>query len=450
MSSRLDIKPQEGPQTQFLETTADIAFYGGSAGGGKSFGLLLDPLRHWENPLFGGVIFRRNTTQVKNEGGLWDESNLLYGPLGAHPREHTLEWLFPAGGRMKFAHLEHERTVLDWQGAQIAFIGFDEVTHFTETQFWYMLSRNRSTSGIRPYVRGTCNPDSDSWVRKLIDWWIGSDGLPIKERSGVLRFFARAGDTILWANSPEELLKKGYDNTDISSFTFIPAKLTDNKILMEKDPRYQANLKALNRVDRARLLDGNWNIRPSAGMYFRRADCEVIDAIPAGATLISRYWDRAATMPSEQNKDPDWTVGLLMHKLPNGQFVVADIRRHQESPLKVEQMIKNTAAFDSHAITIYLEQDPGSSGVADAQNYVRLLAGYDVRLTRPTQDKETRARPVSAQWEAGNIKVLRAPWNDEFFKELENFPEGAHDDQVDALSGAFNEMCGPLSVFDFL
>jgi hypothetical protein len=101
-------------------------------------------LRHYDNPRFGAVIFRRTTTQVRNEGGLWDESMMLYGMLGAHPREVALEWSFPSGMRVKFSHLEHEKTVHDWQGSQIAMIGFDELTHFTEKQFFYMLSRNLS------------------------------------------------------------------------------------------------------------------------------------------------------------------------------------------------------------------------------------------------------------------------------------------------------------------
>lgn len=154
--------PQKGRQTDFLSTKADIAIYGGSAGAGKSFALLLEPLRHFHNPKFGGVIFRRNSTQVRNQGGLWDESVQIYTPLKATAKQSYLEWIFPSGGKMKFAHLENEASVYDWQGSQIPFIGFDEVTHFTEKQFFYMLSRNRSMSGIPGYVRATCNPDTDS------------------------------------------------------------------------------------------------------------------------------------------------------------------------------------------------------------------------------------------------------------------------------------------------
>lgn len=449
-AEKLNIGPQDGPQTAFLSTLADIAIYGGAAGGGKSYGLLLEPLRHFNNPLFGGVIFRRTGTQVRNEGGLLDESQLLYGPLGANLREAILEWTFPRGGRLKFAHLEYEKNVYDWQGSQIAYIGFDELTHFTEKQFWYMFSRNRSASGIPGYIRGTCNPDPDSFVRKLVAWWIGPEGYPIPERSGVLRWFIRQGDVLVWGATREELTQKYGPETLPKSLTFIPSKVTDNKILIKKDPAYLANLKALSRVDRLRLEGGNWNVRASAGNYFQREWMEVLDVIPGGFNKVIRYWDRASTKPNEANPDPDWTRGLKMYCYPSGQRVVGDLISCREAPLKVEQTIKNAASQDTTAVKLIVEQDPGSSGVADADNYVRLLAGYDVHVRKPAKDKEMRAKAVSAQAEHGNIKVLRAPWNDEFFTELENFPEFGHDDIVDVLSGAYNESCSAISTFDVL
>jgi predicted phage terminase large subunit-like protein len=446
------IEPQPGPQTEFLGCHADIVIYGGAAGGGKSFGLLIDPLRNVRNPHFGGVIFRRTAVQVRNEGGLWDESMKLYPQLRGRPREHSLSWVFPDGAAMSFANLEHEKDLLNYQGSQMPWIGFDELTHFTEQQFFYMLSRNRSTSGVKPRIRATCNPDPDSFVRKLIDWWIGKDGFPIKERAGKLRYFIRISDEMIWADDPEEIYAKYGRGPDIipTSITFIPSKLDDNQILMRKDPTYAARLLALSRVDRMRLREGNWNVRASAGMMFKREWFTVLDAIPSAWMQQCRYWDRAATKPSETNKDPDWTRGLKMYKYPNGTFLVADLKSTRDTPGQVEKLVTATASHDAYDCTVYGEQDPGSAGVADAERFTKILAGYDVRMTKPTKDKVTRAKPVSAQAEAGNIFVLRAPWNDEFFQELENFPEGAHDDIVDTLSGAFNELQGGASILDVL
>lgn len=446
----IQIGPQVGPQTDFLTTSADIAIYGGAAGGGKSYALLLEPLRHYKNSRFGAVIFRRNSTQVRNEGGLWHESMALYGPLGAHPREAFLEWIFPTNCRVKFGHLEHDRSVHDWHGSQIPFIGFDELTHFTERQFFYMLSRNRSTSGVPGYIRATCNPDADSWVRRFIDWWIGEDGYPIKNRSGRLRWFIRVEDALVWGDSREELIRLYGPEQLPKSVTFIPSTLQDNQILMQKDPSYLANLRSLSRVDRLRLEGGNWNVRATAGMLFQREWFPVIDAIPAGWIQAIRFWDRAATKPNAENKDPDWTRGLLLYKYPNGTWVVGDLRSLRDTPAKVEDLVKNVASHDTAMVRVMSQQDPGSAGVAEAHHFTGMLAGYDVRTMTTSKDKVTRAKPVSAQAEVGNIKVLRAPWNAEFFTELENFPDGAHDDIVDVLSGAFNELSGGFSLLDAL
>jgi predicted phage terminase large subunit-like protein len=446
----LQIAPQPGPQTDFLSTQAEIAIYGGAAGGGKSYALLLEPLRHIENKRFGGVIFRRNSVQVRNEGGLWDESESIYSLIGAYPREANLEWVFPAGARMKFSHLEHEKSVYDWQGAQVPFIGFDELTHFSERQFTYMLSRNRSTSDVPGYIRATCNPDADSWVRRWVDWYIDEAGYPIKERSGVLRWFIRLDDTLIWGDSREELLARHGADQLPKSFTFIPSNIHDNRILMEKDPGYLANLRALSRVDRLRLEGGNWNVRASAGMMFQREWFPILDAVPAGWIQSVRFWDRAATRPNESNKDPDWTRGLKLLKYPDGRFIIADLKSLRDTPGQVERLVKTVASHDGQATRVVSQQDPGSAGVSEAENFIRMLAGFDVHVQIISKDKLTRAKPVSAQCEAGNIQVIRAPWNDELFTELENFPEGKHDDIVDVLSGAFNTLATGLSILDVL
>lgn len=442
--------PQPGPQTMFLSTPADIAFYGGAAGGGKSYGLLLEQLRHYHNPDFGAVIFRRSTTQVRNEGALWDESMKLYLPMGGYAVESTLEWTFPSGSRLKFAHLEHERTVHDWQGSQIPYIGFDELTHFTEKQFTYMMSRNRSSSGVPGYIRGTCNADRDSWVRRWVDWYIGPNGYAIPERSGKLRWFIRLGDSMIWADSKEELVQRYGPETMPKSFTFISSKLTDNKILMEKDPSYLASLLALPRVDRERLLEANWNTRVAAGTIFRREWFQIINSVPEGWISACRFWDRAATKPNENNRDPDWTRGLKLLKYPNGIYVIADLKSTRDTPGGVEKLIKECAQFDGHAVPIRCQQDPGSAGVSESEHFIKMLDGYDVKTAPFFKDKVTRAKPVSSQVEFGFVRLVCSTWNEDLLSELESFPDGAHDDIVDTLSGAYNELCANPSILDVL
>jgi hypothetical protein len=186
VKEQVEVKPQEGPQTEFLSTPADIAVYGGAAGGGKTWAILAEPLRHYDNPKFSAVIFRRTYPMIESEGGLWEESGNVYPLVGGKPRQRDLKWIFPTGMSVRFAHMQHETDKLNWQGSQIPFIGFDELTHFTESQFFYMLSRNRSVSaGIKGYIRATCNPDALSWVKKFLAPWVDRFS-PVKAASGEL------------------------------------------------------------------------------------------------------------------------------------------------------------------------------------------------------------------------------------------------------------------------
>ncbi len=441
------IGPQPGPQTAFLQCTADIAFYGGAAGGGKTYALLLEPLRHYDNPLFGGVTFRRTTKQVRNEGGMWDEAEKLYAshPLNAEPLSGSLTFRFPSGMSLSFAHLEHEKNIYDHQGGQYGYLAFDEVTHFSAKQFFYLLSRNRSDSGVTSYVRGTCNPDAESWVAEFIEWWIEQDptspnyGLAIPERSGVVRWFVRKDSKITWANSREELVNE--DPTCLpKSFTFIASKLEDNPILEAKDPGYRASLQALDAVERGRLLDGNWKVKAAAGMYFKADYFEVVDAVPAGGQTV-RYWDRAAT---EGGIGPR-TAGVKMKGPINGIFYILHVEKQRYSSGKVQTLIQNTATQDGRGVTVGIERDPGSAGVFEADTYVKLLAGYDVKVCPATEAKEVRAKPLSAQAEHGNVKLLRGDWNSDFTDELKGFPDLNLKDQVDAASGAFNLLTGGIA-----
>jgi predicted phage terminase large subunit-like protein len=442
-----EIRAQPGPQSAFLKSAADIAIYGGAAGGGKSYALILEPCRHLHNPQFGGVIFRRTLADVKKTGSLWDTSLPVYGSIYGKPRQDNLSWRFPQGSKITFAGLDHESSVLDWQGSQLAFLGFDELTHFSRTQFFYMLSRNRSTCGVRPYVRCTTNPDADSWVAEFIEWWIDqATGSAIPERSGVIRWFARIADELKWADSKEELISN-YHGCEPKSLTFIPARLEDNAILMKADPGYRANLMALQRVERERLLGGNWKVRPAAGLYFQRRWCNTIDAIPSGTNFV-RGWDLAATAKTENN-DPDWTAATKIGRMPNGRFVVAHHMRMRGTPMEVERSLKNLSSSDGVECKIAIPEDPGQAGKGQAQHLVRLLAGYTVRVKRANGDKETRFGAFSAQAEAGNIDILRGDWNDQWATALEAFPDATHDDDVDSTSEAFNLLASGGRVVPF-
>lgn len=430
------IRPQKGFQTRVLSCPADIAIVGGAAGAGKTFALLMESGRNIDVKGYDGVIFRRTSKQVRAPGGLWDASEKLFNQLGGTPAE--LRWRFSAGSTISFHHLEHEKNKYDWQGTEIPFIGFDELTHFTEGQFWYLVSRNRSTTGIKPYVRATTNPDASSWVRKLIDWWIGSDGLPIDERGGVLRWFIRVENKLVWGDSAEELTSK-YPDSIPKSLTFIPGKLDDNEILNTVDPSYRANLMALPHVERMRLLGGNWNVMPSAGMYFKSHWFKETSELPKMKRVV-RCWDRAATEWKDGDPgDPDWTVGLKLGEGIDGKYYIIDIVRERYSYGKVEELIKTVAQRDGREVTVKGFQDPGQAGKGEAERFITQLAGFHVTVEKINTNKETAAKPLSSQCEHGNVLLYSLCANkDDFYFEMENFPKASHDDIVDAASGAFN------------
>lgn len=443
------LEPQAGPQTMFMASSADIVIYGGAAGGGKTYALLLEMLRHKDIKNFGAVIFRKNFTQITAEGGLWDSSVKLYTqvPDAEQRKSPKLHWKFK-GGKLTFAHLDREEDLQAWQGTEIAYLGFDELTHFSRHQFLYMLSRNRSTCGVKPYVRATCNPDSDSWVADFVSWWINQDtGYPIRERSGVVRYMCVINDVIYWGDTPEDLASNhGINPEECKSVTFIASKLEDNKILMKSDPSYLSNLKAMTEVDMERLLYGNWKIKAQAGRYFKRTQIPIdgyYEKIPDDVIYWCRAWDLAAT-DEDENGDADYTAGVLIGIRKNNRYIVADVINKQVKAGDVEKLIRMTAISDrkkyGFSYRVRIPQDPGGAGKIVAKQYLNGLSGFDVKAEPVSGSKELRATPFAAQWQNGFVDVLIAEWNEMYFSQLESFPESKHDDMVDASSDAFNEL----------
>lgn len=442
------IRPQPGAQEAFLSASADIAIYGGAAGGGKSYALLLEPLRHISNPNFGALVLRRTTPEINNVGGLWDESEKVYQLVGAEARVGNLDWQFPSGAKVKFDHLEHEKSKHKYQGSQIPLLCFDELTHFSEGQFWFMVSRNRSTCGIRPYIRATCNPDASSWVAGLVAWWVDQDtGYPIPERSGVVRWFVRHGGELQWAGSREEL-KRAFPGLEPKSLTFIPATLDDNPALTSKDPGYKANLQALPYVERERLLSGNWKIVDAEGAYW---DSSYFAEIYADQLPKERLITVVALDPSLGK-----TEGAKPHKLGDYSAFVAVVKGHDLRyyvDAKIARLTSRQIVTQGIEWMQWIKPDAFGCEAIGFQDLLRELfipemhrlslggvypihTGESLGKRGVIPPKVTRIKKLTPYLDQGRIKLVRSPGTSMLLEQMMAFPIHNHDDGPDALEMA--------------
>ena len=266
--------PCSDPQQMFLDTDADIAIIGGSAGGGKTIAELLEPSQDFDCPGFNAVIFRRTMKEIKEEGGIWDKSMELYPLIGGKPNMTERYWTFPSGASLQFAGLENEASKYGWKGLEVCDILFDELTEFLESQVWYLMSRNRSSCGRRRRIRGSTNPHP-GWVKRLLAPWV-DDAFPNPAVSGEIRWLKREHDQIVWVSKPtqqdictdgpngEGCLKEDCPKcfSDVKSITFIRATVYENRPLLKANPGYIASLKVQDDVEMRRLLLGDWNAKP--------------------------------------------------------------------------------------------------------------------------------------------------------------------------------------------
>lgn len=187
---------QKGGQENALASDADIVIAGGNRGGGKSAMLLMSILNDIYNPNLRALILRNERDDLTD---LVNKSYDIYRDFGEYKKSKDLmSWDFKNGGNLSFGF--HAGTIQDFktrfQGREYSKIGVDEITHMIFEKFKYLLTTNRNSKGLRNQFIGTCNPDPDSWVAKFIDWWIGEDGFPIKERDGVLRYCFMNGEDV--------------------------------------------------------------------------------------------------------------------------------------------------------------------------------------------------------------------------------------------------------------
>lgn len=445
-SSQRIIEPFEGKQTDFLTTTADIAFYGGLPGGGKSVGLLLEVLGNHLNPRFVALILRRIREDLTKVGGIWDASKDLYAPLKTKTNDSDLKHTFPSGcvlgfGAMKDARKDHER----YKSVEADLIAFEELPEFERHQFWYMLSRNRGKSGIKPYVRATMNPQA-GWVFRFLNkaGYVNNEGFAIPEMSGVIRWFYRdeQTDDEVWFDSEADawadINAKNLEDVAPMSFTFILAGAKDNPY---QRADYVSKLSNLSRVDRARLKHGNWKIENDENGLFKRSWWNISMNMPPlkHFTQIVCSWDIAHTEKKPTN-NPAFTAGFVGGLTKDGRVWIFRGKRFRESPLQTKKLIRSTTdsyAEDFGNFTVTLPDDP-AAGKAWIPEIIAELRGHRVKKMPPIGDKVDRASVFSDAVENGMVTLVLGDWNDDLINEGSTFPYGTFKDQIDACSDLYD------------
>jgi len=337
------------------------------------------------------------------------------------------------------------------RGPRYACEYFEELTEISEADFFFLVSRNGSTiPGFRSYVRATCNPKKDSWVRAFLAWWIDGKGWPIPERCGVLRWFIRGDDNrFVWANTRDELLARFPARAPLS-VTFIPTK----DIVEELGAEYRARLDALPGHQRRADLLGNWDATEAKGDWFKRENFKIVPHLPPSAGKLARrlrFWDLAATKPHPVHApDPDWTRGTLLGWTDTKNLVIEGLDSLRDGPGEVEARVLRMAQTDNDftdhmhfhrtrpvPVEVGLFQDPAQAGKHQFRTFSQRLSGFIVNRVPARQDVETMTR-VWAPWthpDQGRVYVIDGPHVDEIMAELEDFPNGAHDDIASSIAG---------------
>lgn len=250
------IRPHPGQQTRFLSSPAFEALFGGAAGPGKTFSLVIEALRQIEHPLYTGILFRRTFPMLEQADGIIQRSLRLYPTYGGTYNASKHYWTFPSGARVYFGHIQRLADVYQYQGAQFCFIGFDELSEFEKEMYLYLFTRCRPPArDLRAYIRAATNPGNigHRWVK---------DRFVTKDITNRIRYFAPIPD----GDGKMVDTEVARDYPGALSRAFYPAKMSDNP---SGDPDYAQRIIATgDPLVIAQLVEGDWDAESVRGLIF--------------------------------------------------------------------------------------------------------------------------------------------------------------------------------------
>jgi predicted phage terminase large subunit-like protein len=420
-------------QEAFLWLQCLEAFYGGQAGGGKSDALLMGALQYVDIPGYNALLIRDTFANLNKPGSLMDRASEWLAGTDAKWVDKC--WVFPSSASLSFGYLDSPKDHYQYQGAEYQYIGFDEVVNIREHQALYLFSRLRRKTADA-YKEDLKN------LPKFVKLTTTEIEKYYQEYKQIpLRFRAASNPPTGEQAARGKWVKKRYvdQRTRQKGTIFIPSGLGDNPFLDREE--YLKSLENLDPITRAQLVDGNWDIQATGGMFKREwwKFCDA-DKVPKDCKFI-RYWDLAATEPHKENKEPAYTAGVKIGKSNEGQYYITSVIRFRKSPRDVEAIVRQTADMDGKETAILMEQEPGSSGVNTIDHYRRrVLPEFIFKGDKVSGSKYQRAQPFSSQVEAGNVFLVTAQWNEDFLEEADLFPNGAFKDQVDSAGGGFAKL----------
>lgn len=471
------------------DKTTDVILVGGGAGGGKTHICLTKNLDGIHDKSFRAVILRRYAPELKRPGGLIDESKSIYSDFTKIPYKTQAQlWEFPSGATISFSAISCDDDLGSWQGSQLTRVMVDEAgDKWTEKQILFLQSRMRTVgSKIHPQLILTANPDINSFLKTWLEYCLNPDtGVPVEGTENKIRWFVVEDNKARWADSPEEcyelygqpkgqIYAHGMTEAQMNaltieekqrlcmpkSFRFVPCNVFSNPYLLPpKNNSYLASLLAQPYVNQLKYLHGSWTAKESGSSFFSREWVEMVDIPPVQVTGRVRAWDFASEAKTKTN-NPDWTASVKISRDKFGTYYVEDVTRVQITTDNVLKLVAKTAHEDGlDDCRTVIPLDPAAAGATAAYFYKTVLAENGIAaIMAPTtagKAKLTRFLPFCAMAEAGAVKVVRGDWNEDFFRELENFSADMKiqkiqkDDMVDSCADAFNQVCKQVTIPTF-